>query len=58
MKFKESDALVSICFNITYESWIVGSLNPFTIMFLIILTIFVEHLNLDEIIEVSQENVK
>lgn len=50
--------LVSICFNITYESWIVGSLNPFTIMFLIILTIFVEHLNLDEIIEVSQENVK
>lgn len=49
---------VSICFNITYESWIVGSLNPFTIMFLIILTIFVEQLNLDETIEVSKENIK
>jgi len=36
--------LVSILFNITYESWLVGSLNPFTIMYLIILTIFVEQL--------------
>lgn len=36
--------LVSICFNITYESWLVASLNPFTIMFLIILTIFAENL--------------
>jgi hypothetical protein len=37
--------LVSILFNINYESWIVASLNPFTILFLIILTIFVEQLN-------------
>ena len=36
--------LVSILFNITYESWLVASLNPFTIMFLIILTIFVGEL--------------
>ncbi|MGV6861470.1 MAG: O-antigen ligase family protein [Putridiphycobacter sp.] len=34
--------LVSILFNITYESWLVASLNPFTIIFLIILTIFVQ----------------
>lgn len=31
---------VSILFNITYESWLVASLNPFTIVFLTILTIF------------------
>ena len=37
--------LVSILFNINYESWLVASLNPFTILFLIILTIFVEQLN-------------
>lgn len=35
--------LVSILFNSTYESWLVASLNPFTILFLIILTIFVQH---------------
>ena len=40
--------LVSILFNITYESWLIASLNPFTIMFLIILTIFVENLNLNK----------
>ncbi len=34
--------LVSILFNSTYESWLVASLNPFTILFLIILTIFVQ----------------
>jgi len=37
--------LVSFMFNINYESWVVASLNPFTIIFLIILTIFVEKLN-------------
>lgn len=35
---------VSIMFNITYESWLVGSLNPFTIVFLVILSIFVSNL--------------
>jgi O-antigen ligase len=35
--------LVSICFNATYESWLVASLNPFTIIFLIILTIVVSN---------------
>jgi O-antigen ligase len=44
--------IVSVGFNINYESWLVGSLNPFTILFLIILSVFtfqirpeVEHLN-------------
>lgn len=32
--------LTSIFFNITYESWLVASLNPFTILFLTLLTIF------------------
>jgi hypothetical protein len=43
--------VVSVGFNINYESWLVGSLNPFTILFLIILSVFtfqikpeVEHL--------------
>jgi O-antigen ligase len=36
--------LVSICFNIYYESWLVASLNPFTIMFLIVLTVFAQNL--------------
>ena len=36
---------VSVLFNIMYESWLVGSLNPFTIVFLIILTIFTENLS-------------
>ncbi len=31
---------ISILFNITYESWLVASLNPFSILFLTILTIF------------------
>jgi hypothetical protein len=31
---------VSILFNISYESWLVASLNPFTLLFLTILTIF------------------
>lgn len=35
---------ISILFNITYESWLVGSLNPFTILFLTVLTIFVSNL--------------
>ena len=33
--------LASILFNITYESWLIASLNPFVIIYLIILTIFV-----------------
>lgn len=40
--------LFSILFNITYESWLVASLNPFSILFLIILTIFVENLKGEE----------
>ena len=43
--------LVSILFNITYESWLVASLNPFVIIFLIILTIFVEGIRGDEALE-------
>lgn len=34
----------SVFFNSVYESWMVASLNPFTIMFLIILTIFGQNL--------------
>ena len=37
--------IVSLCFNINYESWLVGSLNPFTILLLIILSIFVFQLS-------------
>ena len=37
--------VVSILFNITYESWLVASLNPFTIVFLTILTIFESRLS-------------
>lgn len=33
--------LIAFCFNIIYESWLVGSLNPFTVMFLSTLTLFV-----------------
>lgn len=42
--------IVSVGFNINYESWIVGSLNPFTILFLIILSIFTFQLK-PEVIE-------
>jgi len=35
---------ISILFNITYESWLVASLNPFLILFLIILSIFAGNL--------------
>ncbi|MCG8573731.1 MAG: O-antigen ligase family protein [Flavobacteriales bacterium] len=35
---------ITIFFNITYESWLVASLNPFTILFLTILTIFTGNL--------------
>ncbi|HIP35289.1 MAG TPA: O-antigen ligase domain-containing protein [Crocinitomix sp.] len=41
--------LVSILFNISYESWLVASLNPYTIIFLIILTIFVQQLRGNQI---------
>jgi hypothetical protein len=34
--------LFSVLFSITYESWLVGSLNPFTILLLIIMTIITE----------------
>ena len=34
---------VSILFNSTYESWLVASLNPFTIMLLVILTILISN---------------
>jgi O-antigen ligase len=34
--------LFSVLFSITYESWLVGSLNPFTILLLIIMTLVTE----------------
>ena len=34
--------LFAILFNVNYESWLVGSLNPFTILFLIILSLLVD----------------
>lgn len=40
---------VTILFNIVYESWIVGSLNPFTIIFLINLTIFSANLGTQKV---------
>ena len=35
--------ITSITFNIYFESWLVASLNPFTILYLIILTIFISN---------------
>ncbi len=37
--------VTSIAFNIYFESWLVASLNPFTVIYLIILTIFANSLN-------------
>jgi O-antigen ligase len=34
--------LFSVLFSILYESWLAGSLNPYTILFLVILTIISE----------------
>ncbi len=45
--------LVSFLFNITYESWLVASLNPFTIILLIILTIFVQQYRGEDYQELS-----
>lgn len=36
---------ICILFNITYESWLVASLNPFTILFLTILTVMASNLS-------------
>ena len=35
-------AMFAVLFSITYESWLVGSLNPYTIVLLIIMTITTE----------------
>jgi hypothetical protein len=40
--------MVSFFFNITYESWLVASLNPFTILMLIIITIFAQQFEFKE----------
>mgnify|MGYP003377279782 FL=1 len=34
--------LFSVLFSVTYESWLVGSLNPFTILFVISMTLLSE----------------
>ncbi|MFZ1330949.1 MAG: hypothetical protein WAR83_02105 [Flavobacteriales bacterium] len=34
--------LFSVLFSVTYESWLVGSLNPFTILFVISMTMLSE----------------
>jgi O-antigen ligase len=36
---------VTVLFSITYESWLVASLNPFTILFLILLTVYTGNLS-------------
>ncbi len=36
--------VTSIAFNIYFESWLVASLNPFTLIYLVILTIFIGNL--------------
>lgn len=47
--------IVSIFFNSTYESWLVASLNPFTIIFLIVLTIFAETMRGEEKVSENTE---
>jgi O-antigen ligase len=37
----------ALFFNLSYESWLIASLNPFTIIFLIIFTIIAEKLEVD-----------
>lgn len=49
---------VSVFFNITYESWLVASLNPFTIMLLIVLTILAEGIFGQEVITMDDENIQ
>lgn len=40
--------VTSILFNVTYESWLVASLNPFTIIYFTIITILIGNLSLDK----------
>ncbi|MFD1550873.1 hypothetical protein DNU06_05275 [Putridiphycobacter roseus] len=40
--------IISFLFNINYESWLVGSLNPFTTILLIILSVFIFQLSSPE----------
>ncbi|MBK7129554.1 MAG: O-antigen ligase family protein [Crocinitomicaceae bacterium] len=49
----------SIFFNVSYESWMVASLNPFTLLFLTILTIFESKLRdcVKEVQPVEQNNM-
>lgn len=37
--------VTSVAFNIYFESWLVASLNPFTLIYLVILTIFISNLS-------------
>lgn len=48
--------LTSLLFNITYESWLVASLNPFTIIYFTILTILIGNLSLPKAEEEIHEN--
>ncbi len=43
--------VTSIAFNIYFESWLVASLNPFTIIYLLILTIFIGNLTGDDYVQ-------
>ncbi|NOQ72168.1 MAG: hypothetical protein GQ574_09210 [Crocinitomix sp.] len=43
--------ITSIAFNIYFESWLVASLNPFTIIYLTILTIFIANLSGDDYVQ-------
>lgn len=48
--------ITSIAFNIYFESWLVASLNPFTVVYLIILTIFANSLSGDDYVD-TERNV-
>lgn len=41
----------SIAFNVYFESWLVASLNPFTIIYLTILTIFISNLSGEDYVQ-------
>jgi O-antigen ligase len=43
--------VTSIAFNIYFESWLVASLNPFTLIYLIILTIFISNLSGEDYVQ-------
>ena len=50
--------IVCIMINIVYESWLVASLNPYTILFLTLLTIFAQNMGNSEEVEDQELSIE